>query len=96
MNFGGKTVESVAALAEDISMEAGSPNRLKLLSRTTLRILGWFLPVVRELNENIYQFKCCIKLDDSKVRAKYPEFKETHFYDALRETISWYRSEADK
>jgi len=95
LNYGGKVVPSVAALAEDISMEAGSPNRLKLLSKATLRILGWFVPLVRELNENIYQFENCIKLDDTKVRTKYPEFEETRFDDALRETINWYRSEAD-
>ena len=95
MNYGGKVVPGVAALANDISTEAGSPNRLKLLSKTTLKILGWFVPVVRELNENIYQFENCIKLDDTRIRLKYPEFEETRFDDALRETIHWYRSEAD-
>ena len=95
MNYGGKVVPSVAVLAKDISTVAGSPNRLKIFSKTTLNILGWFVPVVRELNENIYQFENCIKLDDAKVRLKYPEFEETHFDDALRETINWYRSESD-
>jgi nucleoside-diphosphate-sugar epimerase len=95
LNYGGKIVENVAGLANEISREAGSPNRLRLFSKTTLKILGWFMPVVRELNENIYQFENCIMLDDTKVRSKYPEFKETRFADALRETINWYRLEAD-
>jgi len=95
LNYGGKMVESVAALANDISLEAGSPNRLKIFSKTTLKMLGWFMPVVRELNENIYQFENCIKLDDTKARTKYPKFEETRFNDALKETINWYRSDAE-
>ena len=92
LNYGGEVLPSIASLAKEISQEAGSPDRLKVYSKTTLKMLGWFVPVVRELKENIYQFENCIVLDDSRIRSQYPEWKETKFRDALAETISWYRS----
>ncbi len=92
MHYGGQVVPSIRSLAKELSAEAGSPEKLKIFSKTALKILGLFVPVVRELNENIYQFEHCIILDDSKIRSKYPEFEETRFHDALAETISWYRS----
>jgi nucleoside-diphosphate-sugar epimerase len=92
LNYGGEVVPSVTALSTVISREAGSPNRLRLYSKTALKILGWFVPVVRELNENIYQFESCIELDDSRIRSKYPEFEGTRLEEAIKETINWYRS----
>jgi nucleoside-diphosphate-sugar epimerase len=91
LNYGGEVYSSVAELAREISHEAESPPKLKLYSKATLKMLGLFVPVVRELNENIYQFENCIQLDDSKIRAIYPELRETCFQVALRETINWYR-----
>jgi nucleoside-diphosphate-sugar epimerase len=93
LNYGGKVVPSVAAMAKGISHEAGSPNTLRIYSKLMLKLLGWFVPVVRELNENIYQFENCIELDDTKIRAKYPDFTETDFKTAVQETINWYRQE---
>jgi nucleoside-diphosphate-sugar epimerase len=91
LNYGGETFPSVSMLAGEISREAGSPNKLKLYSKTTLKVLGWFIPVVRELNENLYQFENCIRLDDTRLREKYPEFRESRLEDALRTTLAWYR-----
>jgi nucleoside-diphosphate-sugar epimerase len=92
INYGGRVIPSIQSLAKELSIETGAPEKLKIFSKTALKILGWFLPVVRELNENIYQFEHCIQLNDSRIRSKYPEFEETMFHDALAETISWYRS----
>jgi nucleoside-diphosphate-sugar epimerase len=91
MNYGGEVVPSVGELAKEISHEAGSPDKLKLYSKAMLKMLGLFVPVVKELNENIYQFENCIELNDLKIRARYTDFTETGFRVALRETISWYR-----
>jgi nucleoside-diphosphate-sugar epimerase len=91
INYGGRVFSSLAEFAGKISSIAGSPNKLKLISRPVLTVIGWFVPLVRELKENLYQFTNSIILDDSMMRTKYPEFKETELDDAISETISWIR-----
>jgi hypothetical protein len=85
---------SVSDFAGRISFISGSPNKLKLFRRSMLIMLGWFIPVVRELKENLYQFEKTILLDDSALRVMYPDFKETGLDGAIRETIRWYRKAA--
>jgi len=93
LNYGGIVVPSVSELTKEISYIAGSPNKLKLYSKSLLKLLGMFIPVVRELRENIYQFEHCIKLDDNKLRSIYPEFVETPLAVSIENTIRWYRSD---
>jgi nucleoside-diphosphate-sugar epimerase len=94
LNYGGKLVPTMQAMARTISSLAGSTNRLKLFSRPALKMIGWFVPVVRELNENLYQFEKTIVLDDSKLRSKYPDFKETELKQSIEATINWFRRES--
>jgi nucleoside-diphosphate-sugar epimerase len=91
LNYGGQVLPSVAMFAERISSIASSPNRLKIYSKRTLKILGLFLPLVKELIENLYQFENCVVLDDSKLRSIYADWQDTPLEAAIHDTIEWFR-----
>ena len=91
INYGGQLLPSVSIFAERISSAASSPNKLRLFSKRTLRIIGLFVPLVRELIENFYQFENCVVLDDSKIHSKYSDWQETPLEEAIQKTIEWYR-----
>jgi len=91
LNYGGQLLPSVSIFAERISSVARSPNKLRLYSKRTLRLIGLFVPLVRELLENLYQFENCVVLDDSKLRSLYTDWQDTPLEEAIQETIEWYR-----
>lgn len=89
--YGGTTYSSVRAFASRISRLAESPDKLMLYSKGFLRLLGVFVPVVREMKELTYQFENSIILDDSKLRSLYPGWRETEDETAITDTLNWYR-----
>jgi nucleoside-diphosphate-sugar epimerase len=91
LNYGGQLLPSIALFAERISSVAGSPNILRLYSKRTLKTIGLFVPQVRELIENFYQFENCVLLDDSKLRSLYSDWQDTPLNEAIHETIEWFR-----
>ncbi|MEZ5070771.1 MAG: NAD-dependent epimerase/dehydratase family protein [Bacteroidales bacterium] len=92
-NFGGHVVPSVLDFAMRISSLAGSPPRLKLHSRGSLKLLGHLVPVIRELEENFPQFENPILLDDAKLRNRFPGELNTELDTAIRETLEWFRKQ---
>ncbi|MCK4746889.1 MAG: NAD-dependent epimerase/dehydratase family protein, partial [Bacteroidales bacterium] len=92
LNYGGEVVPSITWLAERISFFAKTPAKLRVYSKGMLKLLGIFMPQVRELVENFYQFEHCIILDDSKLRSMYPDWEDTNLDQGIDETIKWFRN----
>lgn len=92
LNFDGEVVSSIRKWTKTISQVAGSPNKVKVIPKSLLGILSWFVPVIKELKENYYQFENTILLDGSKLRSLYPDFQQTSMVDAIAETITWFKS----
>lgn len=90
-NYGGTTVSSVRDFAHHISRVAGSPYKLRTLSKNTLNLIGLLVPEVKEIRELYYQFENSILLDDAKLRSLFPGWKETGPEEAISETIRWFR-----
>ena len=95
INLEGEIVPDIKEWNKTISEVAGSPNKVKVISKTMLGILSWFVPVVKELKENYYQFENTILLDGTKLKALYPDFQPTLMEDAIGETIAWFKSNSN-
>lgn len=89
-NYGGQTLPSMRWFFGQIAALTGKPLKVQVHSRLVLRFLGLFLPVIREVQEMLYLYENTILLDDKKVRATFPDFRETPIDQALTETLTWF------
>ena len=70
---------------------AGQPPKLGVASRPMIRILGVFNPLLRELNETLYQFERPFVLDASKFERTFGPFEPTSHHDAVKRTVDWFQ-----
>ena len=89
-NYGGVTVPSVREWFGQISALAGQPAKVQVHGRLIMTVLGLFMPVMREVKEMFYLYENTILLDDSAVRAMFPDFRPTPMKQALTETLTWF------
>ena len=71
--------------------EAGYTPRVGVASRPMIRIGGLFNPLLRELNETLYQFEQPFVSDASKFQAAFGPFAPTPHREAVRRTVDWFR-----
>ncbi|MFC0877136.1 SDR family NAD(P)-dependent oxidoreductase [Saccharicrinis sp. FJH2] len=89
INYGGITVDSMKTFSKKISEIQGNPDHVKTAPKLMLNILGLFIPELKELKENFYQFENSIILDDSKLKKMYPKVRNTSLEDALENSLQW-------
>ena len=70
---------------------AGHPPKLGVASRPMIRIAGLFSPLLRELNETLYQFERPFVSDASKFDAAFGPFEPTPHPEAVRRTVDWFQ-----
>jgi nucleoside-diphosphate-sugar epimerase len=71
---------------------AGHPPKPGVASGTMIRLVGLFNPLVRELNETLYQFEHPFISNASKFQAAFGPFEPTPHREAVRRTVEWFRS----
>jgi nucleoside-diphosphate-sugar epimerase len=71
---------------------AGHPAKPGVATRTMIRLVGLFNPLVRELNETLYQFERPFISDASKFESAFGPFVPTPHREAVRRTVDWFRS----
>jgi nucleoside-diphosphate-sugar epimerase len=71
--------------------EAGKPPKVAVASRPMIRIGGLFNPLLRELNETLYQFERPFVSDASKFQAAFGPFEPTSHRAAVSRTVDWFR-----
>jgi len=76
---------------ELVFAEAGHPPKIAVASRPMVSLLGLFNPVVRELNETMYQFERPFVSDATKFQTTFGAFEPTPHPDAVRRTVTWFR-----
>jgi nucleoside-diphosphate-sugar epimerase len=76
---------------EMVFEEAGHPPKLGVASRPMIRIGGLVNPLLRELNETLYQFERPFVSDASKFQAAFGPFEPTPHPTAVRRTVDWFR-----
>jgi nucleoside-diphosphate-sugar epimerase len=70
---------------------AGHPAKIGVASRPVIRIAGVFNPLLRELNETLYQFERPFVSDSSKFEGAFGPFEPTPHPEAVRRTVDWFR-----
>jgi nucleoside-diphosphate-sugar epimerase len=70
---------------------AGLPSKAGVASRPMIKLVGVFNPLVRELNETLYQFERPFVSDASKFQGAFGPFEPTPHQEAVRRTVEWYR-----
>lgn len=71
--------------------EARQPPKIAVASRPMIRIGGLFNPLLRELNETLYQFERPFVSDASKFQAAFGPFEPTPHRAAVSRTVDWFR-----
>jgi nucleoside-diphosphate-sugar epimerase len=71
---------------------AGQPARIGVASRPMMKVGGMFNPLIRELNETLYQFERPFVSDASKFTVAFGPFAPTPHPEAVRRTVDWFRS----
>ena len=71
---------------------AGHPAKPGVATRPMIRLAGLFNPLVRELNETLYQFERPFISDASKFERAFGPFEPTPHREAVRRTVDWFRS----
>lgn len=85
------TTREIVAL---VFNELARPARLQPASKTTLRVMGLFVPMLRELTRTYYQFAEPFVMDTSKFERAFGGFAATPLEEAVRATAQWYRQNA--
>ena len=70
---------------------AGHPPKVGVASRPLIRIAGLFNPLIRELNETLYQFERPFVSDSSKFQGAFGPFEPTPHPEAVRRTVDWFQ-----
>jgi nucleoside-diphosphate-sugar epimerase len=70
---------------------AGLAPKMGVASRPMIRLVGVFNPLVRELNETLYQFERPFVSDASKFQGAFGAFEPTPHPEAVRRTVEWFR-----
>jgi nucleoside-diphosphate-sugar epimerase len=70
---------------------AGLEPKVGVASRPMIRLVSVFNPLVRELNETLYQFERPFVSDASKFQGTFGPFEPTPHRDAVRPTVEWFR-----
>lgn len=89
-NYGGTTLPSMRWFFGQIAALTGKPLNVRVHSQLAIRLLGLFMPVIREVKEMLYLYENTVLLDDTKVRSLFPDFRETPIPEALTETLIWF------
>lgn len=90
-NYSSFIVPSINEFAGIIASQSGCPAKVQNLPKFVMNIMGWFMPVMKELRENYYLFENAVNLNDDKIRKDYPGFKHTSLEDAVASTLKSFR-----
>jgi len=82
-----------ATTAEDwlglFNRALGTDLTASYLGPAASRLLGVFIPIVREVHDMRYQFDGDYVLSDADFRARYPDFETTSYEDGAASTVAW-------
>lgn len=78
------TGEQLVRLANELS---GRPHRIQVAPRWVLRAMGWFVPILRENGEMMYQFEHDYRFDSRKIERAF-DLRATPYRDGLARTLA--------
>lgn len=73
---------------------SGRNPKYRSAGRGLLKVMGWFNPLMKELQEMFYLAETPVILDDSKLQAKLGNVRKTSYDEGIRQTLDWMRKTA--
>lgn len=93
-NFAGAGALTQRQIADDVFARAGRPPRIRAAGKMTLRALGLFNPVLRELVEMHYLLTTPLLMDDGALQRLLGQVHKTPYADGIAQTLQFYRRPA--
>jgi nucleoside-diphosphate-sugar epimerase len=93
-NFAGSGEISALAFIQKVYQAAGREPKFRSAGRTTLHVLGWFNPLMRELPEMLYLQETPVLLDDAKLVDRLGRVHRTGYDEGIRATLDWMKKRA--
>ena len=95
-NVAGPGSTTTRQFADRVFAAAGREPRLRPAGKTTLRLLGLFNPLLREVVEMHYLWTTPVLLDDTRLRQLLPGLRKTPYDEGIRLTLEAMRRERQK
>jgi nucleoside-diphosphate-sugar epimerase len=95
-NLAGPGVITQRAFVERVFQEAGRKPKFVAANKTTLRVLGLFNPLLREVVEMHYLFETGVIMDDSALRGLLGNIHKTSYEEGIRETLRLMKPQANR
>ncbi len=89
-NIGGTIVPTIRNWMETIAEIAGGPTKISIVPKAMVRILGLFIPVMREIASLAYKYETTVFLNDDKFNRAHPGSYQTPMRVAIAETLEWF------
>jgi nucleoside-diphosphate-sugar epimerase len=90
-NLGGPGVTTQRDFATQVFSLAGRKPKLRVVGKTTLKIMGLFSPIMRELVEMSYLQTDPVLMDDRALHSLLGDVHKTSYADAIRATLQVYQ-----
>jgi len=87
-HFAGAGVTSQQAIVREIERQTGRPVKLRTAGKATLRLLGLFTPMLREMVEMHYLLTDPVLMDDRALERLIGPLKKTSYEQGIRLTLS--------
>ena len=81
-----KNTLTAKELIDLFAKEINADNRVTVLSKWLLKMMGWFVPVLKEMPEMIYQYDRDYFFDSSKFEKRF-NFKPTSYQEGIKKTV---------
>ena len=66
-NYASFVIPSMNDLAKEMAKHTGGTDKVQNMPKFMIGIMGWFMPVMRELKENFYLFEGTVNVNDEKI-----------------------------
>ena len=77
-------------IVEIAAAEMGAKPKIMLVGKMMNRILGLFIPVLREMQEMLYQYEVDYHFDSSKFEKQF-DWKPTPYLEGIKQTAAFYK-----
>jgi nucleoside-diphosphate-sugar epimerase len=93
-NFAGAGAITQRQIADEVFRLAGRSPHLRVAGKLTLRLLGLFNPLLREMVEMHYLLTTPVFMDDTALHRLLGTVRKTSYAEGIRQTLGWYRQSA--
>ncbi|GAB3652728.1 SDR family oxidoreductase [Echinicola sediminis] len=79
-------------IVEILNQALETDHRLKVMPKMLLKVLSWFIPILKESSEMQYQFEEEYIMSFEKFRSKFPDFKVTPIEQGLKDMARYFNN----